>query len=127
MKNLREKIEHINLPYGDLNDFKKFVPKLSNNQLCIITIPTPKQEILAEFIRSTQNNFKILCLGAAINMASGDEKTFTRIFRKIFIAETIWRLQFETFRRLNRLISSFSSYLRGKRKKIYEKLEFKNK
>lgn len=124
-ENFKKKIKHINLPYGDLDDFKKFVPKLSNNQLCIITIPTPKQEILAEFIRSTQNNFKILCLGAAINMASGDEKPLPEFLEKIFIAETIWRLQFETFRRLNRLISSFSSYLRGKRKKIYEKLEFK--
>ena len=124
-ENFKRKIEHINLPYGDLDDFKKFVPKLSNNQLCIITIPTPKQEILAEFIRSTQSNFKILCLGAAINMASGDEKPLPEFLEKIFIAETIWRLQFETFRRVNRLISSFSSYLRGKRKKIYEKLEFK--
>ena len=58
-------------------------------------------------------------------MASGDEKPLPEFLEKIFIAETIWRLQFETFRRVNRLISSFSSYLRGKRKKIYEKLEFK--
>ena len=123
-ENFKRKIIHISLPYGNLNDFKKFVPELGYNQLCILTIPTPKQEILAEYIRSSQKNFKILCLGAAINMASGDEKPLPEFLEKIFIAETIWRLQFETFRRLNRLISSFYSYLRGQRKRIYEKLEF---
>ena len=120
----KRKVIHISLPYGDLDDFKKFVPELGYNQLCILTIPTPKQEKLAEYIRSSQKNFKILCLGAAINMASGDEKPLPEFLEKIFIAETIWRLQFETFRRLNRLISSFYSYLRGQRRKIYEKLEF---
>ncbi len=123
-ENFKRKIIHISLPYGNLNDFKKFVPELGCNQLCILTIPTPKQEILAEYIRSSQKNFKILCLGAAINMASGDEKPLPEFLEKIFVAETIWRLQFETFRRLNRLISSFYSYLRGQRRKIYEKLEF---
>ena len=123
--NFKKKIIHVNLPYGDLNDFKKFIPKFSNNQLCIITIPTPKQEILAEYIRSTQKNFKVLCLGAAINMASGDEKPLPEFLEKIFIAETIWRLQFETFRRINRLLSSFTSYLKGQRNRVYEKLEFK--
>ena len=123
-ENFKRKIIHISLPYGNLNDFKKFVPELGCNQLCILTIPTPKQEILAEYIRSSQKNFKILCLGAAINMASGDEKPLPEFLEKIFVAETIWRLQFETFRRLNRLISSFYSYLKGQRRKIYEKLEF---
>ena len=93
--------------------------------MCIITIPTPKQEILAEYIRSTQKNFKVFCLGAAINMASGDEKPLPQFLEKIFIAETIWRLQFETFRRIGRLLSSFSSYLKGQRNRIYRKIEFK--
>lgn len=124
-KNLKKKITHIELPYGDIDDFKKNVPTFNLQQLCILTIPTPKQEKLAEYIKSTQKHFKVLCLGAAINMASGDERPLPLYLEKIFIAETIWRLQFETFRRINRLISSFISYTKGKKKSIYDNLEFK--
>lgn len=57
-------------------------------------------------------------------MASGEEKPLPKYLEKIFIAETIWRLQFETTRRVKRLLSSFFSYISGKRKGIYEKLIF---
>ena len=121
----KKKIIHIKLPFGQLDDFKQHIPILKKEQLCILTLPTPKQEILAEYIMSYQENYKILCLGAAINMASGEEKPLPEYLDKIFIAETIWRLQFETLRRITRLSSSFVSYLIGKRNRIYEKLEFR--
>ena len=121
----KKKIIHKKLPFGELDDFKQHVPILKKDQICILTLPTPKQEILAEYIMSYQENYKILCLGAAINMASGEESPLPEYLEKIFIAETIWRLQFETLRRIVRLSSSFASYLKGKRNRIYEKLEFR--
>jgi hypothetical protein len=124
-KNLKKNIVHINLPYGDVDDFKKNIPIFNTQQLCILTIPTPKQEKLAEYIKSSQKHFKILCLGAAINMASGDERPLPSYLEKIFIAETVWRLQFETFRRINRLFSSFISYTKGKKNNLYKDLVFK--
>tara|TARA_B110000977_G_scaffold119113_1_gene153564 strand:- start:3735 stop:5624 length:1890 start_codon:yes stop_codon:yes gene_type:complete len=121
----KKKIIHKKLPFGELDDFKQHVPIFKKEQICILTLPTPKQEILAEYIMSYQENYKILCLGGAINMASGEERPLPEYLEKIFIAETIWRLQFETLRRIARLSSSFVGYLKGKRNRIYEKLEFR--
>ena len=117
-------ITNIKLPYGELNEFIDKIPNLKKNQLCLISLPTPKQEILASYIAATQKNYKIVCLGAAINMASGDETPLPLFLEKIFIAETVWRLQFESKRRIKRLLSSFNSYIKGKKRGIYDKLIF---
>ena len=106
-------IIHINLPYGNLNDFVNLIPIFNEDEICITTLPTPKQEILANYVAKTQKNFKFICIGGAINMASGVEKVVPRIMQRFFIGETIWRLQFDTRRRIKRLILTFYYYIQG--------------
>ena len=107
------RIEHHQLPFGNLNDFKKFIPIFKKDEVCLLTLPTPKQEILAEYISENQNYFKIFCVGGGLAMISGDEKPIPARFDYFFFSETVWRLQFETIRRTKRLLSTFIFYLRG--------------
>ena len=60
-----------------------------------------------------ENNkyFKIICIGGSINMLSGVERQVPDIF---FNIEFIWRLRYETKRRLRRLMITFLQYLKGK-------------
>ena len=106
-------IIHINLPYGNLNDFVNLIPIFNEDEICITTLPTPKQEILANYVAKTQKNFKFICIGGAINMASGVEKVVPRIMQRFFVGETIWRLQFDTRRRIKRLILTLYYYIQG--------------
>jgi colanic acid biosynthesis glycosyl transferase WcaI len=119
---LKIKVIHVPLPYGELNDFKDYIPIFEKNQMCIITLPTPKQEILANHISQVQNFYKIFCLGAAVSMSSGDEKTLPNKYANIIFAEALWRLQYEPKRRILRIIETLAYYfigvLRGKYKKI---------
>lgn len=107
------KIEHYQLPFGNLNDFKKFIPIFKEDEVCLLTLPTPKQEILAEYISESQRYFKIFCIGGGLAMISGDEKPIPVKLDHFFFSETIWRLQFETIRRIKRLLSTFVFYLKG--------------
>jgi colanic acid biosynthesis glycosyl transferase WcaI len=107
------RIEHHQLPFGNLNDFKNFIPIFKKDEVCLLTLPTPKQEILAEYISETQSYFKIFCVGGGLAMISGDEKPIPSKFDYFFFSETVWRLQFETIRRTKRLLSTFIFYLRG--------------
>ena len=104
---------HHPLPFGKIDDFVKYIPVLDDTDLCILTLPTPKQEILANYIKKTQHNFKILCIGGAINMLSGSEIPLPKILENFFFAEALWRLQFDTFRRVKRLIISILLYIKG--------------
>ena len=117
-------IHHIPLPIGRLEDFAKHIPKLTHKDLCIITLPTPKQEELANYIFENQINCKVICLGGAINMASGIEKILPERFSNIFFAEALWRLRFDTLRRLRRLLYTFFYYLLGEIFHKYKKMNF---
>ena len=123
-KLLNLEVLHVQLPFGNINDFKKYIPVLHKDQICIITLPTPKQEILANYISESQNFFKIFCFGAAISMASGEEKSLPERFSNLFFAEALWRLQFEPIRRIKRLIESFLYYFKGEFSGKYNKLKF---
>ena len=114
---------HIPLPVGNIEDFKKYVPILESSDFTIITLPTPKQEILANFIRSTQNNYKIICIGGAINMLSGSEKSVPNFLAKFIFGEAIWRLQFDFNRRSKRLAVSFYNYIIGEFRGAYNKIK----
>ena len=66
-------------------------------------MPTPKQEHLAELIAKHNKFFKILCIGGALEMASGEDMPVPDYLDN-FGLEFLWRLRKETFRRLKRLI-----------------------
>ena len=71
----RKKIISFNLPYGNINKIVKNLPeKLPSKSIILITLPTPKQEIIAEHLSKKMNKFKIICIGASLAMCSGDEK-----------------------------------------------------
>jgi len=117
------KLLHINLPYGEIDSFTNLLPTLNISDLVIMTIPTPKQEILANYIRSTQKNFKIICIGGAINMLSGTEKIVPDLLNRFYFGEALWRLQFDFKRRIKRLTSTLFYYLKGNKKKYYKIIE----
>ncbi len=110
----KRNIVHIDLPYGKVEDLFNNHCKInfSNSDLIIITLPTPKQELMSEMIKNYSKNYKILCVGGAVTMASGEEKQIP-IFFDNYGLEFLWRLKTDTRRRIYRLFVSFSSYVVG--------------
>jgi glycosyltransferase involved in cell wall biosynthesis len=105
-------IKIYSLPYGNAKKIiNAFKTKIRKNHLVFITLPTPKQEILAEHIARISKNYKIICIGASINIASGEEKAVPSIIKNF---EFLWRLRYETLRRLVRLIETFIYYINGR-------------
>jgi glycosyltransferase involved in cell wall biosynthesis len=123
IKKFNTEIVHINLPQGKLINFINLIPVFREDEICITTLPTPKQEILANYVAETQKFFKIICLGGAINMASGEEKPVPKFFTKYFIGETIWRLQFDPVRRITRLLESLLYYIYGELFNKFDKIK----
>jgi glycosyltransferase involved in cell wall biosynthesis len=118
-------LEHINLPYGDIKYICKFLPeKLDDNSLILITLPTPKQEQIAKFLISKLQNYKIICIGASISLASGEEKPIPKYLENLGI-EFLWRIKSDTKRRIKRLVETFYYYLKGKINNKYKKLYLK--
>jgi glycosyltransferase involved in cell wall biosynthesis len=111
-KRFKRKIINLNLPYGDINNIVKEISyKIKKNEIVMITLPTPKQEQLAEHLISCNKNYKIICIGGSINIASGIEEPVPSLLYQL---EFLWRLRYEPRRRLIRLISTFINYLIGK-------------
>jgi glycosyltransferase involved in cell wall biosynthesis len=102
---------HRGLPFGDA----KFIIKnlnidLKKNELIMITLPTPKQEIIANHLAERNEHFKIICIGGSVAIACGEEK---RVPNLISNFEFLWRLRYDTIRRLNRLLITFYYFLNG--------------
>ena len=55
-------------------------------------MPTPKQEKLAYFLSKNNYEYKIICIGASISIASGEEKQVPKIIKNY---EFLWRLRRE--------------------------------
>ena len=107
IKKFNKKIINIKLPYGDINHIKKnFKIKIKKYDLVFLTLPTPKQEQIAKYLSLTNRYFKIICIGGSINIASNEEKPVPDYFNNF---EFLWRLRYETRRRLIRLIQTFFS------------------
>ena len=105
-------IQNKGLPYGPIEKIvKKFNYKISKDELIFITLPTPKQEQLSEYMIKYNKYYKIICIGGSINMLSGIERQVPDMF---YSFEFIWRLRYETRRRLKRLVITFLLYLKGK-------------
>ena len=83
-----------------------------DTDLIFLTLPTPKQEELAQLISNNSKFYKILCVGGAINIASGLEKAVPSFIEKMNL-EFLWRLRTDTLRRLRRLFISSSFYILG--------------
>ncbi len=116
-------IKHVSLPYGEIKDFVDFIPIFNKTDLIITTLPTPKQEILSNYISLTQENYKIICIGGAINMLSGTEKPVPKLIENIIFGEALWRLQFDSKRRLVRLFLSLFNYIKGELRNDYKNIK----
>jgi glycosyltransferase involved in cell wall biosynthesis len=104
-------IHNIPLIYDNaLNIFKKLKYKYSQKDLVLITLPTPKQEELASLILKKNSNAKIICIGASIAIQSGVEKKVPNFMSDF---EFLWRLRYETNRRIQRLLSSFYYFFKS--------------
>ena len=107
------KLIHVDLPYDTIENIYKSCPKnFTNKDLIICTLPTPKQEQLAELIVNNSKYFKIICIGGAVAMASGEETPVPKILDKLNL-EFLWRLRTDTKRRVFRLFYSFYFYIYG--------------
>ena len=104
-KKYKVPIKHKELPFGNIKKILKHAPKTHSSDLILITIPTPKQEILANYILKKNKNSKIICIGGGLAIAAKDEKPCP-IFLDKFYLEFLWRLQYQTKRRLIRLIET---------------------
>ena len=114
MNKFNKKINSYNLPFGDVNKIVKSLPtKFPNNSITLITLPTPKQEIIAEFLVKKMKNYKIICIGASLAMCAGEEKIVPHFMEKRGL-EFLWRLRSDTKRRVIRLLQTFSYYVKGK-------------
>jgi N-acetylglucosaminyldiphosphoundecaprenol N-acetyl-beta-D-mannosaminyltransferase len=91
------------LPFANIKEICKQVPKIKKNSLVLITLPTPKQEIYAESILKKYPMSKVICIGGGLKIASGSEKKCPKFFDNIG-AEFIWRLNSDTKRRSRRLL-----------------------
>jgi len=101
----KKKILNVKLPYGNIDTIKKKIFfKLKKNDIVFLTLPTPKQEQLAKYLSIINNYFKIICIGGSINIASNEEKP---VPKALINYEFVWRLRYETRRRLIRLIQTF--------------------
>lgn len=123
-KLLNSKLIHIDLPYDKIENIYKFCPKnLTNKDLIICTLPTPKQEQLSELIVKDNKFFKIICIGGAVAMASGEEKIVPAILDRLNL-EFLWRLRTDTKRRIVRLFYSFYFYIYGELTFRYKRIRF---
>ena len=109
-KKFNLEITHKKLPYAPIEKLKKVKINLKKNEIVFITLPTPKQEQLAYKLAKKNKNFKIVCIGGSIAIASGEEKQVPKYFQNY---EFLWRLKNDFFRRIIRLFESFYFYLKG--------------
>jgi len=122
-KFLGKKIIHSPLPIISVENIKKYIPKIYVGELVFITLPTPKQEIMAEYLSEKYKNYKIICIGASISLASGFEKPVPTILYAMSL-EWLWRLRSDTKRRIIRMFQTYRYYLIGCYKGSYKNLNF---
>jgi N-acetylglucosaminyldiphosphoundecaprenol N-acetyl-beta-D-mannosaminyltransferase len=105
-------IKHMELPFGNIKKILKHAPKTDSSELILITLPTPKQEILANYILKKNKNSKIICIGGGLAIAAKDEKPCPKFLEKFYF-EFLWRLQYQTRRRSIRLVHSLYLFLKS--------------
>ena len=98
-------IKHKQLPYGEIKKILMYIPKIHSYDLVLITIPTPKQEIIANAIIKQNKFYKIICIGGGLSIAAGEEAPCPKFLEEIYL-EFLWRLKYQTIRRLIRLIQT---------------------
>ena len=103
------KIVHKLLPFGSVEEITKEMKIIiKKSDLIFLTLPTPKQEQVAHYLRSINKFYKIICIGGSIGIVSGDEK---EVPKYLYYFEFLWRLRYETRRRVKRLFITLYQYI----------------
>ena len=109
-KKFKKKELHKKLSHGDKNEIIKNNNFLLNNKtLCLITLPTPKQEQLSNYLSKNNNIYKVICIGGGLSIASKRIPKCPKIISIIGL-EWLWRLKTDTYRRLKRLLFTLFIY-----------------
>ena len=108
-KKFKIKIIHIKIPLIDEKSIQNLSIRLKKKSICLITLPTPKQELLAQKISEQNKFFKIICIGGGLDIASGFIQECPKFLKSMGL-EFIWRLRTDTFRRILRLIKTFINF-----------------
>ena len=108
-KKFKIKIVHKKVPFIDEKSIQNISIRLKKNNICLLTLPTPKQELLAQKISEQNNFFKIICIGGGLDIASGLIQECPK-FLKFLGLEFLWRLRTDTLRRILRLIKTFINF-----------------
>jgi glycosyltransferase involved in cell wall biosynthesis len=121
-KKFYKKVINIKIPYASIdNILQNFNIKFDDKDIVFITLPTPKQEQLAEFISKNNSTYRVICFGGAVAIASGDEISVPLLVEKIGL-EFLWRLRTDTLRRLKRLFLTSFYYFLGEITLKYNKI-----
>ena len=73
---------------------------------------------------ANNQNYKIICIGASVSLASGEEKAVPKYLENLGV-EFLWRIKSDTRRRVKRLLETFYYYSKGKLNNKYKKLYLK--
>ena len=112
IKKFKLPIVHKKLPYGNISKIKQYInEEIDKNSIVFLTLPTPKQEQIALEIEKKNQHFKIICIGASISIASGEEKSVPKAIENF---EFLWRLRTDPLRRILRMFESMVFFLSGK-------------
>lgn len=121
-KKYKKEIIHIKVPYETIENIYKKCPKnFKYEDLIISTLPTPKQEFLSKLIAEKEKFYKILCVGGAVSMASGEDKPVP-IWMDRYGLEFLWRLRTETYRRFKRLNMTLYYFITSRILSKYSKI-----
>jgi hypothetical protein len=106
----KKEIFHFNLKYAPTFKIKPSIPKIEKDVIYILTLPTPKQEEIAQYISRKYSNFKVVCIGGGLKMAAGLEHECPKVLYKLGL-EFIWRLRSDFNRRVKRLFFTLFAYI----------------
>jgi glycosyltransferase len=100
------KLSFYNPGYGKIFEVAERMKPSKPNELTIICLPTPMQELCAMYIASKSKKFKIICVGGALHMVTGNERPISNKY-DFPLLETLYRLRNDTRRRIIRLFRAF--------------------
>jgi UDP-N-acetyl-D-mannosaminuronic acid transferase (WecB/TagA/CpsF family) len=106
VKKFNLKVKHINIGNLDKINIKyKILKKIIKTDIIFITLPSPYQEQIANYISEYSRHYKIICFGGALNMFY-EQKYFVPKYIRNLNIEFLYRLKTDTYRRTKRLIFS---------------------
>jgi UDP-N-acetyl-D-mannosaminuronic acid transferase (WecB/TagA/CpsF family) len=125
-KFLNKRVIFYEIPRSNLDIIFRSLKKIKfkKNNLIFINLPTPKQELIAFFISQNIKNFKIICSGGAIDYNAGLQALPPKFFIKYGL-ESLWRLRYDFFRRLNRFLVTIIVFFKNYLLKNYDQYSFK--